>query len=460
MRSYGRKYGPELLVVCTTIIAEVFLFYAVPRSDFIGTYSLFLILFAGWFYIVKNSRLSFSFCIALAILLRLIAMFSLPVLSDDYFRFIWDGKQILGHVNPFQYTPLDYLKIHPGNAYWQYLYENMNSQEYHSIYPAVLQYIFAGSVWLFPNNPYGAAVIMKLFIFLAECGSMRIFYLLLKRKNIPVRNALWYVLNPLIIIELTGNVHFEGVMLFFFLAGYYLLEKKSYWLSGICWGLAIATKMIPLMLAPLILRAIGWKAFLRFGSAAFAVIILVFLPFYNAHLVQDVTASLRLYYHLFEFNASIFYLIRWIAFHYVDYDIIEEVAPVLGMISFVWILLISWWPSKKFSLYDKSIWIFAVYFLLTTMVHPWYSSILIMLCVFSRYKFPLVFSLLILLSYFPYSLKDYNENLWVILIEYLLLFLFMIWESRTIHAKIDGSYRLFSVTAEKTVPPGKYGAVI
>jgi hypothetical protein len=54
-----------------------------------------------------------------------------------------------------------------------------------------------------------------------------------------------------------------------------------------------------------------------------------------------------------------------------------------------------------------------------------------MLSAVTKWRFPIAFSLLILLSYFPYCLKIYDEDLNVILAEYLLLFAFMIWEVRT-----------------------------
>lgn len=418
------------------ILCETILLYAVPRSNFIATYSLFLVLFALYLYILKKENFfSLSTCIWLAVGLRVIAIFCLPVLSDDYFRFIWDGKMCLASINPFRYTPQEYLVLHKPDQYLQYLYTNMNSVEYHTIYPPVMQYIFSFSVWLFPSNAYGSMVVMKIFIFLSECITMRVLYLFAKSKEIPVRNILWYILNPLIIIELTGNVHFDAVMLCFLVSCLYLLHKKAYLLSAICWALAISTKLIPLVLAPVLLCSMGLKRFFSYGSVASVLVIILFLPFFNIHLVQDINTSFTLFYHLFEFNASIFYLIRTIAFHYVDYDIIEEVAPNLGLLSLLIILIISCWRGKSYSLETKCMWVYSVYFLFSTMVHPWYSAILILFSVFSRYKFPVVFSMLILLSYFPYSLKDYDENMGVILIEYALLLGFIVIEIRSIRKK-------------------------
>ena len=423
-------------VIFLMLLAEILLLYKVPRSDFLLTYGLFLTLFLFYFYIIYNKRVfGLSACIGIAVLLRFVALFNEPVLSDDYFRFIWDGKMILAHVNPFHYTPQEYIALHPPDVYLKYLLSNMNSPEYHTIYPPVMQFLFAFSAWLFPANVYGSMLVMKLFIFAGEMVSLRFLYLYALRKNIAIRNILWYALNPLIIVELTGNVHFEGLLLCFFLAFLYYLDSGKYKSAAVLWALAVCTKIIPLILAPLLLRYLGWRKFLLFISVALGMIFMLTLPFLSMTFIDGFRSSVRLFYHLFEFNAPVFYLIRSIGYHYVDYDIIEETAPKLAIISLIIILAMSFWPAKKFSFETRSLWIFSVYFLFSTMVHPWYPAILILLSVLTKYKFPVIFSLLIPLSYFPYSLQNYDENMWVILLEYGLLLLFIIAECKRIHRR-------------------------
>lgn len=429
---FQNKYRSlKWLVIFTMLTLQWVILYYVPRSNFIGTYGIFVSLFCLYFFIIRKEDLfSFRFCIGLAILLRLIALFSIPALSDDYFRFIWDGKMSLLHINPYHYTPQEYFQFYGSSYYLQHLYDNINSPGYHTIYPPVMQFIFVAAAFAGNNNDLIAVIVMKLFILAAELGTMRILYLLAKQKGIKIRNILWYILNPLIIVELIGNAHFEGVLLFFFACFLYFLHNKKIVLSALFWMLAVCTKIIPLMLAPLIVRYLGFKKSVIFMLMALATGILLFIPFLNWHLARDINESIKLFYHLLEFNASVFYFIRWLGYFFVDYDIIEKTAPVLGIITFIVIVLISSWPSKKFSFTDKCLWIFSVYFLLATMVHPWYASILIMLAAFGQFRFPIIFSLLILLSYYPYSMQSYNEDkaLWLIATEYFLLFIYIIWE--------------------------------
>ena len=422
----------KFILPASMIVLEYIVLFLVPRREFILLFSLFILLFCIYFYIIRKVNFfSFKFCVGLAILLRFIALFSIPALSDDYFRFIWDGQMSLAHVNPFQFTPLEYIRSHQVSPYLLHLYNGMNSQEYQTVYPPVLQYIFAFSAYVGNKTDWGSILLMKSIIVICEVGSMRLLYLLLTKYGLDTRNSLWYYLNPLIIIELTGNVHFESVLIFFFLGFLLFMHNKSLIFSASFWMLSICTKMLPLMLAPLILRQLGIKRFTIFGFAATICGMLLFFPYFNWHLVQNIGQSLGLFFKLFEFNASIFYFIRWLGYFYVDYDIIEQVAPILGIISLVSILCISFWPSRKFSFIEKSLWIFSIYFLFSTMVHPWYASLLIMLSALTKFKFPIVFSILIVLSYFPYSLKIYNEEtgLWWIVIEYAVLFMFIIYET-------------------------------
>ena len=424
-----QHFASRAIIVIVILLLSILL-YIVPRADFIATFSIYSGIFCFYVFINKRENLfSFRHCIALGIVLRLIALFSLPALSDDYFRFIWDGKMIISHVNPFAYTPQEYVTINH-LPYLQHLYNSMNSQEYHTIYPPVLQFIFATAAFLGKGSDWLSVLVMKIFIVAAEIGTIRILYLLANKIGIPSRQIIWYWLNPLIIVELTGNVHFEGVLIFFFACFLYFLYSNKLVLSAIFFMLAVCTKMIPLMLAPLLISYLGIKRAIYFGAVSVVTGVLLFLPFFNWHLLKDIDSSLHLFFHLFEFNASVFYFIRWVGYFYVKYDIIEQVAPVLGILTLLIIVWISF-RRIKYSFVEKSMWIFSVYFLLSTMVHPWYSSILILLSALGRFRYPIVFSLLIMLSYYPYSLKEYNEEtgLWWIALEYGLLFSYVAWEA-------------------------------
>jgi len=72
----------------------------------------------------------------------------------------------------------------------------------------------------------------------------------------------------------------------------------------------------------------------------------------------------------------------------------------------------------------------SLYLVCATLVHPWYLSLAIVLSVFTKYRYPILWSALICLTYLNYSYAEYHENLWIVALEYLAVFGFFIWETK------------------------------
>ncbi len=139
------------------------------------------------------------------------------------------------------------------------LFTQLNSPNYYTIYPPILQTVFAISSFLFPKDIYAAALIMKFFILLAECGTIVFLLKLFKQFEIHAKNIAIYALNPLVIIELCGNLHFEAFMIFFLLLSVWWLVKNRIILSGFAMAFAVCAKLLPLMFLPFLIRRLGLK---------------------------------------------------------------------------------------------------------------------------------------------------------------------------------------------------------
>lgn len=164
---------------------------------------------------------------AAGFLTRLALIGALPGLSDDLYRFLWDGRLWAQGYNPFDQLPLYYLEQGAAiRGITPSLYEQLNSPEYYTIYPPVAQGTFALAAWLFPENLMGGAIVLRSFLLLCELGSLWLIWNLLRHFQLPLARGLIYALNPLIIIEITGNLHYEGAMIFFLLLAFWWLVRN------------------------------------------------------------------------------------------------------------------------------------------------------------------------------------------------------------------------------------------
>ncbi len=397
----------------------------------VGVFSIWMVLYL-WFNKKASTQDWLIPGLSIAIFLRLFLIVFEPNLSDDYFRFIWDGRLSLQGVNPFAYLPFDLIQMgnEAGVNVDVKLYAQLNSPKYYTVYPIVNQSIFAFSVWLFPEGILGPMYIMKSFFFLGEIGTIWCTLQLLDHFNKPKSLVLLYALNPLIVLESYHNLHFEILMIFFLVLGFYFLVFKNWIWAVLPLSLAVATKIIPLMFFPFLIKRMSWKTLISFSLCGFIILVLLFSPiFFNAH-GSNLGSSLDLYFQRFEFNASIYYFLRFIGFQIAGHNLIAVLGPLLGLIAGILILLLAWkhktidWKSLP------SLWMFAmtIYLIFATTIHPWYLSIIIWAMLFTPFRFPILWSWLIMFTYVNYSFVNYHEMIEIMLIEYILLFSYLYWE--------------------------------
>ena len=421
-----------LLIVSLT--GYLYMGYFLERSSAIPLMLTYSILFAIYglllFKLKKTALISFS--VFFSLFIRLSLLFALPNLSDDFYRFIWDGRLLNHGINPFIHLPSYYIEnptLSPEGINRD-LYLKLNSPEYFTIYPPVNQFIFWLSALLSPNSIVGSVIVIRVFILLAEAGNFYIIDKLLNIYNLPRKNLLIYALNPLVILELSGNLHFEGVVVFFVLAGVYLLKRHKLLYSAASFALAISTKLIPVIFLPLIFSKLSFRKTLYFYLMCGLVTLLTFLPLLSTEFVQGVSSSFSLYFKKFEFNASLYYLLRAYGYHLEGYNIIGTAGSFLALITFMAIVHYAFYESytRQNTLPHCFLWALLIYLSFTTTLHPWYIIPLIACCLFTSYRFPVLWAFLIFFTYLQYKPEGFLENLNLVLIEYALLFAFLLWE--------------------------------
>jgi len=415
------------------IALTFYLGYSVEQSDFyslIGAYGGFFLLYILIFRTVKTQR-EVMFFVYVSILLRVVLVFALPFLSDDLYRFIWDGHLIVNGYNPFDHLPSYFIENQiEVQGLSQALYDQLNSPNYFTIYPPVAQGTFALAVWLFPNSILGASIVMKCFLLAAEIGSLFLIIRLLSKFRLSSNNILLYALNPLIIIEIMGNLHFEGMMIFFLLLCFWLSLNEKILFAGGAMALSIASKLLPLIFLPFFIKRLGLKKMWGFFIVLGVVLLLLFAPLLNGLFFSNFGESLDLYFRKFEFNASFYFILRYIGYQSVGYNMISQIGPFLALGTFLLVISIAFFEKQLNwnSLPLKCLIAICIYLAFTTTVHPWYTALPIVLCVFTRFRFPILWSALIMFTYINYSYKVYQDNYFVVGLEYLGVVLFLVYE--------------------------------
>ncbi len=428
----------DYLLVATSLVCFYFLAYEIPRHNTLPLFSAYGILFLIYLWVVnKSPGQTISFWIVVALCFRLCLLFALPQLSDDFYRFIWDGRLLASGHHPFAALPSEYLKLNiPGVD--QELYNHLNSKDYFTVYPPVAQYIFWMAVKISPNSILGSVIVMRIFILLAETGSILLIKSLLKKFNLPEKNVLLYALNPLIILELTGNLHFEAFVIFFLLLAIFFLVRSNLPASATSMAIAICAKLVPLIFLPAVIGRLNTKKLFLFFLIVASVCLLLFVPFFDWAIFNSLRSSVGLYFNKFEFNASLYYLVRGVGYWVYGYNIIQTVGWKLAVTTFILILLFVWIRSRQNKLKQENfidstllqnwMWMLSIYFLFVTTLHPWYITSLIALSIFTRYRFAVVWSGLIFLTYAGYETNSFHEIYWLTAIEYVLVIGFLVYE--------------------------------
>ncbi len=441
-KTFLKLHRVSLILAVLSFVFYYTFAYHLQRTDFVKLLTLFVALFFFCFKLIQFEKLNFRFLLGLGIIFRLVFLFTEPNLSQDFYRFIWDGHLVANGDNPYLHTPDDLIinmvSIIP-NA--DVLYEGMGSlsARHYSNYPPLNQLLFALASFIGGKSIFGSLLVLRITIILADIGVFYFGRRLLKNLNKSPHLIFWYFLNPLVIIELTANLHFEGVMLFFFILAMFLLSIDKWKTAGIVMACSISIKLVPLLFLPLFFKYLGWKKSIIFYSIIGITSIVLFLPFNTPEFIDNYTKTISLWFSNFEFNSSIYNIAKKIAIHFdaKPWEFIKEYGKITPVLTIVTVALFTLLPKK----YDLNrvlwsmMWVMTIYYFISTTVHPWYPIFLVLLSIFTTYRYAIIWSAAIVLSYFAYSQADFNENLWLLGIEYTSVFGFIVYEIVTHHNK-------------------------
>jgi hypothetical protein len=411
--------------------------YLLHRHETGALLATYALLFALYLAVIKfGPEWPLANWLTAAVLLRLTLFVSWPSLSDDFYRFVWDGRLWAQGLHPFSFLPSHVLTQNlPGLD--PALFEKLNSPGYYTIYPPVPQFLFWLSARLSPQSLFGSVLILRTAVVACEIFTMLLLTRLLAKAQMPPKAIYLYAFNPLVILELTGNVHMEGLSVCLMVATVYFVASSKPVQSGLAMALAVGTKLVPVLAGVAFLRFLGVRIFSRWAFVAASATVLMFIPLLSGW--DGWRESLALYFNKFEFNASIYYVVREWGWWKYGYNIIQTAGWKLAAISGIMIIAVSLyrfriWQNNFPSLVTTLLFVFTIHLFFSTTVHPWYIAPLVAWCVLTPFRYAIVWSGLVFLSYAGYTAHGYAEPLWFTTVEYVAVYGYLgteLWKNRS-----------------------------
>ena len=318
--------------------------------------------------------------------------------DDDIHRYVWDGRlQRLGY-NPYLVVPSDpaVKGLHTPET------RNLNNPDLPSPYPAGAQ-LFFRAVTAIQESTFA----LKIAFVVCELAIILVLLDLLRRKQ-AAHLVLAFAWNPLLAVEVAGSGHIDIVGALLLLVSAVALVRRWRATAAVGLGLAIAVKLLPVVLVPLY-----WKRVrIRDAALAAAVVGLLYVPFLNHGRIP--IGSLGTYVQSFRFNGPVFAALHRVA----PPQLLAGLAVLVGLVTATWLRSAApeWSP-------DLFAWPMAASLLCAPVVFPWYLLWLLPFLTSASTLLIILWTVSIIPTYVMWHLRTLGRPWgslpgWVMLLEY------------------------------------------
>lgn len=323
-----------------------------------------------------------------AVVFRLTVWPLFPALSDDLFRYRWEGKLQTHGGNPYQATPND--------PQWADLrdetFASLGSKDFKAGYGPALELIQFGTyraVAASTTDPYRQVFWFKTPFALFDLGVIFLLWLLLRARGVPQERVLIYAWSPLPVMEFWATGHNDSVAVFFVLLALLAAAKERWTLAFAGLSLAAAAKVWPLLLFPIF---VGWKGLRPQRWYQWTVSVPIFgllcLPYWS-----NVTENVRFmsgFLGGWRNNDSLFGLLLWLTGDIYRAKYLAFAIVVAGAM----FVTLRRWPLEKAALASL-----VVMLMVSANCHPWYLTWILPLLAFLPLPALLLWTALIPLAY-------------------------------------------------------------
>ncbi len=216
----------------------------------------------------RDSRPLLVLGLIFAALFRLSIIFSPPYLSDDIYRYIWDGRVQAAGINPYRYIPADESLADLRD---EKIYPNINRRDYaHTMYPPI-----AEGAFLLITRFSESVTWMKAAMVGFEAVAVWALVQLLISFGFARQRVLIYAWHPLTVWEFAGSGHLDAMAIAFIALALLARRKQRETLTGFLLACATCVKFFPAVLFPAVCMRKSWKMPLAFA----AMILVAYLPY-------------------------------------------------------------------------------------------------------------------------------------------------------------------------------------
>src|SRR5262249_12069306 len=241
------------------------------------------------------------------------------------------------------------------------------------------------------------------------CDLAIVFVLLdvLRRTGRGEHWLLAFAWHPLLATEVAGSGHVDIVGVLLLLVSAAALVRRWRAIAAVAFGLAVAVKILPIVLLPLYWRRVR----VRDGALAAVFLGLLYVPFLNHGRISF--GSLGTYVQSFRFNDPVFAMLERVTAP----QVVAGLAVLAGFLTAVWMRRASAeWSSDSFA------WPMAASLLCAPVVYPWY---LLWMLPFMRLTSTLpimIWTVSIIPTYYVWHLRTLGQPWlvpdWILLVEY------------------------------------------
>ena len=380
-------------------VIELCMIGMLALGDLGANIPIFFVLYAiaGGAYgvgIWQQKKMSLLFIWVFAVVFRVTLLFSMPSLSDDIFRYVWDGRVLAHGINPYLYPPNSEALMFLRDSS---IYPHINHPYLPTIYPPVAQFFFVTIYGIF-QSIYG----FKLVIILCDLVLGVLLLKLLHRQGKASQAVLVYLWHPLVVIEGAGSGHmdFLGVLILMLVLWMWYVKRDTWAFVGLAG--AVLVKFLPIVFMPVLVRWSNKWFPQNWKSILWLPIILVggYLPF--VMMGGPLWGSLGTYTANWAFNSPVF----WIMKTFLGDGLLAR--KVIGGMFIVFVLIVSFF---RYTPLAAGFMIVAGFVILTPTLHPWYLVWFIPFLVFYPRYCWIGFSLMVVLAY-EVLIRYRSDGIW------------------------------------------------